>query len=812
MSETYRLKESNGMCEWKKLYDDVLKFFKVEPKPESLRTSVQILESDLVVDLKKLATLDKYFKDDTIETKARIIRIYGDVVQLSDDLEIPSLENGSVILIAARRIEIKPGCKIKIDCKGDKTFRLVAYAMEMPSKFDIVTSDDRQFEFQIYNQYKGRLLSLPSGEFRDIPTFDSIILEKKPFVKVLRYSLQIASALFYDDRNVTKSILTWIVEITKSEIGETKETDNESGSHEKVRELYKQVYPLLMQLNILEERKKNEMLFVPLLDMKFYKNHFEVFMNVAKSYGDNYDKIMNKKDEILGKREELTRLLENCRAMTDMHKYLKENAVRRHKNADGVMKTMKKNLVDQKNAVLKASEEFRAGIEEWKENKELEVRKQMLFAIFDLTLSVGKIVTQPGGIVAFVENIQKTYISIKEVLDVADNFEKVVNVIGDVSENEALKQAGDIDSKVQKIVKIQGELKKNYEDYKSLNDKDEKRRENIESLDVDELAERLNNMDQRGILTKVEWRLIKKSMNELLKYPIEQKIKGSNEYLDKLDDLFIFIEAFIKANIEERESRNEISKINHQVQISEINKKGLQNAINTCESKKDDYEEIELFLFEELINIKCWMMTYLEKYRCAYHYWSLCESEITLSVMKTIPEHMRDQADIFGDLENVYYKYRNPVQSSKHPFILPKNLVEKFKVDKSITYEIPLDHNEFQKSERVRLHKFKVFLRGIGSENENDTISLWISNTGLFYDKDCDGNKYVFEAEHTGRLKFRYKINDESPLVEAVFDKSVYFTPTPFSHWTITLDDDNNRDLSELKSIVIELEVECHFV
>ncbi|CAG8464313.1 10954_t:CDS:2 [Acaulospora morrowiae] len=830
MSEEYKLEESNGIGEWKKLYEKVLGFFKIEFKTESLRTPVQILESDLVVDLKKLETLDKYFenkdtkkpetldeylKSEASKTKARIIRIYGDVVQLSDDLKLPTLENGSVILIAARRIEIKPGCKIIIDCKENKTFRLVAYAMEMPSKFDIVTSDDRQFEFKIREEYKGRLLSLPIGEFIDIPTFDSIILEKEPFVKILRYSLQIASALFYDDRNVTKSILTWIVEITKSEIGEmkeeTKETDDESESHKKVREMYNQAHLLLKQLNILEEREKNKILFVPLLNVDFYKNYVNEFEVVAESYGKEYYRIMGNKHENLEKQAEFTRLLEDCCKMTDMYRRLKDRADDRYKKAHVIMETMKKKLMDKKDAVLKASDEFRIGIEEWKENKELEARTKMVIAVFELAISVGKVVIQPGGIAAFVENIEKTCKSIQEALIAADNMEKLIKTLGDIKDDENVKNVVDVGNKANEINVIKNQLEKNYEDYKSLNDKDEERRKKIESLDADEFAERLKDMDQRGILTKVEWRLIKKSVEDLLKYPIEQKIKGANEYLNRLDELFIFIESFIKANIEERESDNEKFKIELQVQTSESQEKGLQNAINRRELKEDDYENIGLFLFEKLINIKCWMMAYLEKYRCAYHYWSLSESKITLSVMKTISEHKKDQLDIYKDLEDTYSKYRNPIQSSKHPFILPKELVEKFKVNKSVTYEIPLDHEEFKNSERVRLHTFRVFLRGIGNENGNDKISFWISNTDIFYDKDYEGNKYVFEAENTGKLRFRYKINEEDkPLTDAVFDESVYFAPTPFSHWTIELGDDK-CDLSELKSIEIELEVKCHF-
>ncbi|CAG8811523.1 16375_t:CDS:2, partial [Racocetra persica] len=58
--------------------------FDPEPSPlqTELQADVQIFESDLVIDLNEL------FKNPKNEINAQVIRIYGDVVQFSDNLEI----------------------------------------------------------------------------------------------------------------------------------------------------------------------------------------------------------------------------------------------------------------------------------------------------------------------------------------------------------------------------------------------------------------------------------------------------------------------------------------------------------------------------------------------------------------------------------------------------------------------------------------------------------------------------------------------------------------------------------------------------
>ncbi|CAG8777652.1 11793_t:CDS:2, partial [Cetraspora pellucida] len=91
--------------EWKKLYEDVLAHFNLRFDPEpsplqtELQTDVQIFESDLVIDLYEL------FKNPKNEINAQVIHIYGDVVQLSNNLEIQMLGSHGIILIVARRFE-----------------------------------------------------------------------------------------------------------------------------------------------------------------------------------------------------------------------------------------------------------------------------------------------------------------------------------------------------------------------------------------------------------------------------------------------------------------------------------------------------------------------------------------------------------------------------------------------------------------------------------------------------------------------------------------------------------------------------------
>ncbi|CAG8507916.1 6274_t:CDS:2, partial [Cetraspora pellucida] len=109
MSEKHKLKSDNeDFHDWETLYKNVLNHYNIKFISESRQTVAEIFESDL----------------------------------LSNNLEIQNLKCCGIILIAARRFEVKRGCQISINYKEGKHFQLLIYAMEMPSELKIIKSKE----------------------------------------------------------------------------------------------------------------------------------------------------------------------------------------------------------------------------------------------------------------------------------------------------------------------------------------------------------------------------------------------------------------------------------------------------------------------------------------------------------------------------------------------------------------------------------------------------------------------------------------------------------------------------------------------
>ncbi|CAG8541727.1 13082_t:CDS:1, partial [Dentiscutata heterogama] len=290
--------------------------------------------------------------------------------------------------------------------------------------------------------------------------------------------------------------------------------------------------------------------------------------------------------------------------------------------------------------------------------------------------------------------------------------------------------------------------------------------------------------------------------------PIDQEIEGAKEYLNSLTNFFTFIDAYIKAKINVIESKRECTRIKLQVETLKMKENRLKSMIEKFETNQVDYNKIELFLFERLINIKCWMMIYMENYIGAYEYWSLSKSELNLSIIKIFSEHRNDIEMINRELESSYLSFQDQPQLFKRSIIInEEKYIEEFKRNRCITYEISLDHKELSMIDHALLRAFRVFLEGIDSADNE--ISLKISNNGLYSNKK-EGKDLYFRSKIRKPKVFMYKSCDIITADHTFDGSNIYFIPTPFSQWTIKLIN-KDLDLSKLVSIRIKMDIDGFF-
>ncbi|CAG8803396.1 10990_t:CDS:1, partial [Cetraspora pellucida] len=276
---------------------------------------------------------------------------------------------------------------------------------------------------------------------------------------------------------------------------------------------------------------------------------------------------------------------------------------------------------------------------------------------------------------------------------------------------------------------------------------------------------------------------------------------GAEEYSNSLKKIIIFMHSYIEAKIEEIKNKREYSRIKLHVETFKRKEEYLTTLIGKAELNDDDYNHIAFLLFEYLINLKCWIAIYMENYRCAFEYWSLSESKLELSVIKNSSEHEQDMIKMEQEEMSAHQRFVNRTDFNLTIKIDDENCIEEFKRNRSVTFEIPLNHPKLLTIDNARLYEFKVFLKGVGFEDDEVTLSIKSSNE--FSDK-YKGINYHFKTVARINNVFSYKVREgkESGDVLASFkynEEDIFFKPTPFSKWRIEL---KNKDLnlSELSS------------
>ncbi|KAF0558416.1 hypothetical protein F8M41_009306 [Gigaspora margarita] len=538
--------------------------------------------------------------------------------------------------------------------------------MELSSelKINIIKNEEKHpLKFNINSPNVGGLISLHSGEFKDIPIFDNIILRKNPFIRILRFSLQIAIALFYDNCEVTRSILAWIVKISEQLKGK------EEKEFEMVKKLYNYASRMLEQFNAFIEREKSALTLVPELNIKSYKEYLNRLIGFAKDYESQYKDTLKQERIDKQKVEKLKNKLLDHKDITEVHEFLEEVENKQFELSQNVRKEIEK---DQK----------------------LAAQKELFFAVLDLSLSIGKVVIQPRGVFNFVDTIKKVSESVQNVLKNMDikGIRDLVNTTEDEDVKKDLELAKDLNKKMNKELGYFG---------------------------PESLNERLETGPKGGVMLGIYWETIKNNINKLYEVikPIEQNIKGAEEYFNYSTELVNFIDAYIKAKIDENERSKEYSQIQKQVEINNRIKERLEQRIESKIQSQND--EIKLLLFEHLINIKYCMTLFMEKYRNAYKYRYLSESNLKLSVIKEFDE--KDIIRMIKDLEDVS---KSKPQKKRPTFEFKGEYVNKFKQNKTIKIDITPDNDKLNEYTHLRLHAFRVYLKGVGITNELIKLSI----------------------------------------------------------------------------------------
>jgi hypothetical protein len=261
-----------------------------------------------------------------------------------------------------------------------------------------------------------------------------------------------------------------------------------------------------------------------------------------------------------------------------------------------------------------------------------------------------------------------------------------------------------------------------------------------------------------------------------------------------------------------------------QEQLAKAQQARLKTDVDSLEAGETMTVAIMQQLYQRCLDAKSSLVAALENYRASYFYWALRPSSVQGSIVDkagALGSALTNLTAIALDNKDAFDTWHTPpTDMDKQCVVDDPSVLAALAKNHTASWVLRLDDPGFLGKDRVRARTGRVWLEG-PQMPDNTTVSIAISTSGSYRDR-FNGAAYQFTAEPLKR-GFEYGIdvrgredpawmfaNGQLGYVEV--DSSVaeglgyvYFEPTPFTEWTITVAHPE-LDLSKVARIIMQFE------
>lgn len=713
------------------------------------------------------------------------VQVYADILRISQDIQLEKL----TLLIVARKIEVVDSCTIQI---SEKSQGLLIFAQELAGTLQFASMDSPQTVQWTLNQIPAKSVGLEvyveQGQVAHTLTArikNDMVRWLRPLRLLLTTQFQLAAALFTTHPIETQALLDWIIFITR---GATEASD-----------LHKQSEALLARSLL----TSSTTIFVPALSLNAYEREVQALFTSVKAYDVQYERFTDRQISLAEHQAMVRLMIQHNKATIDAHKQLIALADQTLKQASASAEQAKVKYKAQQSQVKSAQIHFEYGMEVWQSDQYWAAVSKMFLAIGDFAFSVGAAIASGGAGTA--EAIESGF----------NALNALVTLIGEVDS---------IAQQMQQVLESMEQLDKLNKQIDAL----------IASLYAiaqqnpsTELALPATGPSEGDLISgQVEWDAFQAATAVFLQQPLNIPIEGAAEYKLELDKLAIYGKAYLAAQAAVIKAAQELLQLQIQAQVSQSQQQPLQDYLQMTVEQEETYKAVLQLLFQQRLNMKCWLFLAVQNLVWAYQYETLTEKEPVPTITTPALQLEEILASLVRKHNTIRESLNPPPQSAQTrqiitalevPLSAYDGVVAALQQRGSATITITLDEQAFRGMERVRVTKWRCVAQGV-SIPQGRRISFTLESSGVLMDR-WQGQTYQFAAMPSIR-KFVYEnaypdtpqtITDEVLNVQhaimvdgtvAEEQKTNYYRPTPFTQWTLKLDDTQGIiDLSTLQSL-----------
>ncbi|KAB8260354.1 hypothetical protein BDV32DRAFT_158790 [Aspergillus pseudonomiae] len=340
----------------------------------------------------------------------------------------------------------------------------------------------------------------------------------------------------------------------------------------------------------------------------------------------------------------------------------------------------------------------------------------------------------------------------------------------------------------------------------------------------------------RTIITLSAWDKWTLDSDQQLEYAVNQNILGAPAYRLALRKQAVNGKALVQAQLEAVRAGHEYVHAAMEVITCNQDIASLENQLNQYNNEKEQYDLAKARFFSRVLAARTSLVMQMQKLVWAYKYRSLADSAVVLDSQKSIADFKADLLTLDCEVRSVDERYATDSQpfeyhtsSSELPANYGDLMIQGLQGEShsaSFTLVPSIDTADknsfasvFNNGSHFRLEGLEIFLQGVVPRSEaiNNGVAqvdIDIMTSGIY--ANIQGSKIYHFTGPARQVRFSYEITESGEIGDTVvcarFPTEEHAVPTPFSQWTVKLQNPDDLDLTNLSGVELHWRGKAKFV
>ncbi|GKZ26261.1 hypothetical protein AbraIFM66951_004450 [Aspergillus brasiliensis] len=626
----------------------------------------------------------------------------------------------------------------------------------------------------------------------------------------LNTQLRVALALFWGNTALAISICSYVASVTSNPaLSDYSKINAQAGA--------------LGQQLAAQAMTGPDMGYAPVLQVDQYLSTVHDALDAVSAFEEQYQRFQDNEQDVENLKLAWSSLLDHARSQLSQDTILSAAAWTKYQDACTVVARCQEQLNIDNREVDNAKSAFQKGLEAWAARTIFVAAYETLSAILKFTNAIGVLT------LGFQSSIGDAAKDIKSAVDDVKKVEKGLDQTGKTIPSTTLESLGDCMQALESLYPGTADLA-------AAAKKLESDPNAVMPSSAIVTGSSDGDADARAIITLAAWDKWALDVENQLAYAVGQSISGASAYQLALRKQAVDGKALAQAQAEAVKAGHEYIQAAIEVIVFNQDIDTLKNLLDTYTEEKEQYVQAEAKFFDRVLDIRTSLVLQMQKLVWAYKYRALADSSVVLDSQKSIWEFKADLLTLDSEIQAADERYATdfqPFEYKQPSSELPANygdlMIQGLQGEShsaSFTLAPTTDASDknsfasiFNNGSHFRLEGLEMFLQGVvprpeAISNGVAQVVIDILTSGVY--ADIQNGKIFHFTSLARQVRLTYEISETGAigdtLVHAIFPTSEHAEPTPFTQWTIKIQNPDELDLTKLSGVELHWNGNARFL